>query len=109
MNKIRGLQIMLMLCMLMSVMFAQSSSTPLEDMLKDLCLQIKAIVPIMAFLMIVAAGVVYAGGQLLGAETRARASVWATAMFMGAIIGIVIVAIVPGLLEILYPDGTFSC
>ena len=47
------------------------------------------------FGMIVLAAVVYAGGQIMGAETRARANVWATAMFTGAIFAGLIYLIVP--------------
>ena len=47
------------------------------------------------FAMIVGAAVVYAGGQIMGAETRARASVWATAMFTGAVIAAVVYILVP--------------
>ncbi|MDD5337250.1 MAG: hypothetical protein PHS02_02095 [Candidatus ainarchaeum sp.] len=69
-----------------------------------LCQGIKGILPIVSFLMIVAAGVIYAAGQLLGAETRARASVWATAMLIGAMIGLLIVVIAPSVLSALYAD-----
>ncbi len=60
------------------------------------------------FLLIVAAAVVYAGGQLLGAETRARATVWATSMFMGALIGVLIYVIVPYVLGMMMPGGAFT-
>ncbi|MFH1471040.1 MAG: hypothetical protein ABIF01_04790, partial [Candidatus Micrarchaeota archaeon] len=43
-------------------------------------------------LMFIMAGGIYAIGQMLGAETRARASVWATAMLVGGVIGLVIAA-----------------
>ena len=55
------------------------------------------------FLLIVAAAVVYAGGQLLGAETRARATVWATSMFIGALIGVLIYIIAPMVLGAMSP------
>ncbi len=51
------------------------------------------------FVLIVVAAVVYAAGQVMGAETRARASVWATSMIMGAVIGIIIYVLVPPILE----------
>ncbi|MCX6778480.1 MAG: hypothetical protein NT157_06395, partial [Candidatus Micrarchaeota archaeon] len=35
---------------------------------------------------------IYAIGQVLGSETRARATVWATAMLVGGIIGLIIAA-----------------
>ncbi len=47
------------------------------------------------FVLIVLAAVVYAAGQVMGAETRARASVWATSMIVGAVIGIIIYVLVP--------------
>ena len=51
------------------------------------------------FGMIVGAAVIYAGGQIMGAETRARASVWATAMFTGAIIAAVVFILVPAFIN----------
>ena len=50
------------------------------------------------FVLIVLAAVVYAAGQVMGAETRARASVWATSMIVGAVIGIIIYVLVPPIL-----------
>ena len=60
--------------------------------LQSICSTFKSIVPIIAFLMFITAGVVYAGGQVMGAETRARANVWATAMLIGGIIGLIMAA-----------------
>ena len=51
------------------------------------------------FVLIVLAAVVYAAGQVMGAETRARASVWATSMIVGAVIGIIIYVLVPPILN----------
>ena len=51
------------------------------------------------FVLIVVAAVVYAAGQVMGAETRARASVWATSMIVGAVIGIIIYVLVPTILS----------
>ncbi|HQT45087.1 MAG TPA: hypothetical protein PLO51_03855 [Candidatus Micrarchaeota archaeon] len=65
-------------------------------------------VPIVAMLMVVAGGVIYAGGQLMGAETRARANVWATSMLVGAVIGIMIRVVAPGILSVLY-SGAYAC
>lgn len=47
------------------------------------------------FILVVLAAVVYAGSQMAGAETRARGSVWATSMLVGALLGIIIYAAVP--------------
>ena len=65
------------------------------DMVTELgkvCGNIKNVVPIVALLMFILAGGIYAIGQVLGAETRARASVWATAMLVGGVIGLIIAA-----------------
>ncbi len=57
-------------------------------------------------LMIVIAGVIYAVGQMMGAETRARANVWATAALVGAVIAILIVVIAPPVLDMIYNTGS---
>jgi hypothetical protein len=57
-------------------------------------------------LLVVLAAIVYAVGQMLGAETRARASVWATAMFVGAIIGALIYIIMPFIIKALFTGDT---
>ncbi|MBD3389664.1 hypothetical protein GF415_01780, partial [Candidatus Micrarchaeota archaeon] len=56
---------------------------------------VSTLLAVVVFVLIVVAAIVYAAGQVMGAETRARASVWATSMIVGAIIGIVIYLLVP--------------
>jgi hypothetical protein len=68
------------------------SAQGLQDSLEAVCGNIRTIVPVVALLMFILAGGIYAIGQVLGAETRARASVWATAMLVGGIIGLIIAA-----------------
>jgi hypothetical protein len=74
-----------------------------------LCTQARSMLGIGIMLMIILAGVIYSVGQLLGAETRARATVWATAMLLGALIGALIFVIMPPLLRAIAPDLTISC
>ena len=74
----------------------------------NLCLDAQSLLPVVAMLMIVVAGVIYATGQILGAETRARANVWATAALTGALIGILIYAIAPSVLTTIYNNGSSS-
>ncbi|PIZ98774.1 hypothetical protein COX84_01705, partial [Candidatus Micrarchaeota archaeon CG_4_10_14_0_2_um_filter_49_7] len=62
-----------------------AGSAGLIAAIKGLCGMVKTLLPTVALLMIIAAGVLYAAGQFMGAETRARASVWATAMLTGAV------------------------
>jgi len=59
----------------------------------------KAIMASVIFALIIMAAVVYAAGQVFGAETRSRATVWATAMIIGAVIGILIFVLVPQILQ----------
>jgi hypothetical protein len=75
-----------------------TSAQNITSAMMNLCTTAKTFLSIGAMLLIVLAAAVYAIGQILGAETRARASVWATAMITGAIIGIVIYLVVPALI-----------
>ncbi len=72
-----------------------TGSQNIKNAMSGLCVTVQSFLGIAAMMLIVLAGVVYAAGQVLGAETRARASVWATAMLTGAVIGILIYLIVP--------------
>jgi len=74
----------------------------------ELCNGVKGLLPVVAMLMVVLAGVIYAAGQIMGAETRARANVWATACLTGALISVLIVVIAPTVLGAIYP-GVGGC
>jgi hypothetical protein len=76
--------------------FAQQS---IIDAMSSLCETASTLLATGAMLLIILAAAVYAIGQIVGAETRARASVWATAMITGALIGIVIYLVVPNLIS----------
>jgi hypothetical protein len=73
--------------------------------MSSLCVTARTFLSVGAMLLVVLAAAVYAVGQIVGAETRARASVWATAMITGALIGIVIYVVVPPLLRMMMPSG----
>lgn len=81
------------------------SAADLRTALRDLCTMTRNVLFVSAILLVVVGAAVYAIGQMLGSETRARATVWATSMFVGAIIGILIYVIVPGFLETLLSNG----
>jgi len=91
----RYLLLTVLVLSLVSVANAQTGSQNIKNALSNLCVTVQSFLGIAAMMLIVLAGVVYAAGQVLGAETRARASVWATAMLTGAVIGILIYLIVP--------------
>ena len=87
---------------LMAGIAAAVQSTATFDMTANfsaLCVNIQSIVPIVAFMMMLLGGVLYAVGQIMGAETRARANVWATAMLTGGIFGLIIAASAPYVLS----------
>ena len=92
-------------------MVAADESSDIKKGICDLSNLVSTVLTAVIFLLIVAAAVVYAGGQLLGAETRARATVWATSMFMGALIGVLIYVIVPYILGVMVAgtNGLGTC
>src|SRR3989338_7341102 len=75
------------------------------DALKGLCKQVKTFLGAAMVLMILLAAITYAVGQVMGAETRARATVWATAMLTGAVIGAIIYIIAPYVIEKIIGTG----
>ena len=79
--------------------------------ISGLCTGLKTLLPVAAMLMLIFAGVIYAAGQLMGAETRARSNVWATAALTGALICILIVVVAPAVLNVIYGSSgtTLSC
>lgn len=102
--------------LLFSVLLAGAAFAPatptdtLKNALSDLCKGVRDLVPIAAMLMILLAAVIYATGQMMGAETRARANVWATSCLTGALIGILIATITPAVLQTLVgPTQTIQC
>ncbi|MFH2100554.1 MAG: hypothetical protein ABII71_00500 [Candidatus Micrarchaeota archaeon] len=94
--KVAG-RIMMVLMLLTGFAFAGNTSGTenLEQAMEDLCNNARALLGIGAMLLVILAAAVYAIGQIVGAETRARASVWATAMLTGAVIGVIIYMLVP--------------
>jgi hypothetical protein len=85
---------------LISLSFASAAN--IGTALASLCNTAKTFLAAVAMILVVLAGATYAVGQILGAETRARAAVWATAMLTGAVIGIVIYIIMPPLIGLLF-------
>jgi hypothetical protein len=69
-----------------------------KDAMSSLCTGLTQMLPVASMLMIILGGVIYASGQMMGAETRARANVWATAALTGALIAILITVVAPPVL-----------
>ncbi len=107
--KINGISLLIL--GLMAFAFASNtlpSTGPLTSVYKsinNLCYSLVTLLPVASMLMVVVAGVIYAAGQIMGAETRARANVWATAALTGALIGVLIYAVAPSVLKTIYGTG----
>ena len=94
-SRYAGLMAFVMMILNVSVAFAGGAPSTIKTTLDGLCGQVKAFLGVAMVLMIILAAVIYAVGQVMGAETRARATVWATSMMIGAIIGALIYIITP--------------
>jgi hypothetical protein len=95
----RYMILLILLLNFCSVAFAQEICCAMQEM----CRQAQTFLVFAAMMLIILAGAVYAIGQVMGAETRARASVWATSMLVGALIGLVIYLVVPAIIRQLLP------
>ena len=87
----------LVLLFFSSVVLADATDE-LENSLRQLCVDIQSLIPPLALLLMMSAGVIYAAGQVGGAEMRAKSSAWATSCVTGAIIGILISIMAPQIL-----------
>ncbi len=86
----------LLMSLISGMVFATTNKTStIKSGMCELYNMVNQLLAVVVFVLIVTAAIVYAAGQVMGAETRARASVWATSMIIGAVIGIVIYLLVP--------------
>lgn len=101
----------LLLVLAVSLVSATDAAANISNALVSLCSISKAVLGVGVMLMIILAGAIYAVGQVLGAETRARATVWATAMLTGAVIGVIIYIVTPVIVGAIISGGgvTVSC
>ena len=89
------LLILVLLANLTTVSFAGDDLGGITSAMQELCEVAQTFLGIAIAMMILLAGAIYAFGQIMGAETRARATVWATSMLTGAVIGALIFLVVP--------------
>ncbi len=101
--------LMLVVLVLSSVGFASTAGGNIASGICTLKDTVNAVLGAVIFVLIVLAAVVYAAGQVMGAETRARASVWATSMIIGAVIGIIILVLVPPVLQAMMGGSLSGC
>jgi len=88
-----------------------ADTDPLAEALLNLCDGLMGLIGPLAYLLVTFAALVYLAGQLGDAQMRARASVWAQSAIFGAIIGWVIIQIVPRILAMLLKASgvTITC
>ena len=101
----RKIGIFVVMAVMVASVFAVSGLTQVTNAMSQLCGGLKTMLPVAAMLMIILAGVIYAAGQMMGAETRARTNVWATAALTGALMAILIAVVAPSVLSMIYPAG----
>ncbi len=102
----KKLGILIALALVVSIVSAQSGISNVTSAVSELCIGLRNLLPVAAMLMIILAGVIYAAGQMMGAETRARANVWATAALTGALIAILIAVVAPPVLQMIYTGSS---
>jgi len=84
--------------------FGCVANSPIAIGILEICGLFMSALPIVLMLVVVLAALVYAVGQMIFAETRARATVWATSLMTGAIIAALIFILLPYVLDKLAPD-----
>lgn len=89
---------LLAVILLSGAVYAQGASSVASSISSQLC-NIKnlivGIIPTIALIMFLLAGLVYAAGQTFGAEMKAKAQGWAMSLLVGGIIGMVLAVIAP--------------
>ena len=98
----------LVLVLLISPVFAEEAPVDvlgnIQIAMCELLDTARGVVNIVIIMMIILAAITYAGGQVMGAETRAKATVWATTMVVGAIVAVLINVLLPQILVTIAGD-----
>ncbi len=100
------LSVLFVLSVLTSVSSADTGS--ISAALTMLCTLFYTILPIGVLLVITLAGVIFAIGQTMGAETRARANVWATNLMIGGLIAGAVTILAPAVIGYLIPSADMT-
>ncbi len=100
--------VVLVMLSLITLSFSSSHSSDVTNRFKSAMCNLynflRDILPVALVLVIILAGVVFVIGQALGAETRARANVWATNMIIMSVIAVIVVYLFPWLIDQLVPE-----
>ena len=101
----KGMKLIFIVLLAWPLLSAVSGVSALASAMSSLCFGLTSMLPVAAMLMTVLAAVIYASGQMMGAETRARTNVWATAALTGALMSVLIAVIAPSVLGTVYGDN----
>ncbi len=93
--------------LLLSAVFASSAMDIGERFTRAMCdlyALLKSLLPIIIIVAIAFAALIMVGGQLLGAETRAKANSWAQSIIIYAIVSVIIIVLVPYIIKLIAPE-----
>jgi drug/metabolite transporter (DMT)-like permease len=71
------------------------------ELMNNICVQIRSLIPLVSVSLLVIAGMVYAIGKVLGQEFRSKSESWATTIAIGAILGLILAVSAPLIVETL--------
>ena len=104
----KGIKLLFIILPALPLLSAVSGVSALSSALGSLCSGLTSMLPVAAMLMTMLAAVIYAAGQMMGAETRARTNVWSTAALTGAMMAILISVASPSVMGMVY-GSEVSC
>ncbi len=84
-----------------------SAHASITGALSVFCDIFRNVLPMVMLVALLLAGLIFAAGQTMGAETRARANVWATNLLTGAVIAGVVYLVAPAVIQALM-GGTIN-
>lgn len=88
--------------LMLGFVFADEASSKIINAVCSVYNLLNGVLPVIAFVLFVLAGVAYAAGNFFGAEMRAKATGWAMNMITGAIIALILSTVGPSILTALY-------
>ncbi|NPA22288.1 MAG: hypothetical protein GXN92_01780 [Candidatus Micrarchaeota archaeon] len=91
---------MRLLFLLLPLVFATSTGD-LQTTLQEFCKFLYGLVGDIAFIMILLSSLIYSIAQTLPADPRARATVYAQHLLVGAFVGIILLILIPSLVGIM--------
>ncbi len=96
--KIKTLFVLFLLFEIFAFSMVSAATSNLQTALQQLCKFLYQVIGNLAIVMVALSSISYAAGQMLGAEMRARAILWSHSLLAGAVIGLLLVLIIPQVL-----------